>query len=263
MRRFLPLLALGALAVPVCGLGQQRPIDPFRSAADGIGPASVSATRLLAQAETATPRARPAVNVGGRVERPEIRVGDLWRFRITDRFTNQSEAVAIEVTNVTESRIHTRSSRSTSGAATPPAAAGFVEVWDRDWNQLSTGAIAFNPFYPAFQFPLEQGKQWPGTVQWDSGSGTLKHQMTSQVAGWERVTVPAGTFDALKITVRGVISESGTINYYSQSGTLSNVIWYAPAVGQVVKKEVNHIDNSSIALGRLSERWELVEYRPN
>jgi hypothetical protein len=75
--------------------------------------------------------------------------------------------------------------------------------------------------------------------------------------------VPAGTFDALKITVRGVISETGTINYYPQSGTLTNVIWYAPAVGQVVKKEVNHIDNSPIALGRLSERWELVEYRPN
>lgn len=76
-------------------------------------------------------------------------------------------------------------------------------------------------------------------------------------------TVPAGSFDALRITVRGYISETVTINYYSQSGSISNVIWYAPAVGQIVKKEIQHIDNSPIALGRLSERWELVECKPN
>ena len=263
MRRFLPLLALAALAVPICGFGQHYPIAPFRSDVDGLGHAPVNTTVLLAQATTGTPRSRPVVNVGGRVERPEIRVGDLWRYQITDRLTNLTEAVSIEVTSVTESRIHTRSSRSSSVAASRSTADGVIEVWDRDWNQLSTGNIVYIPFYPALQFPLEPGKQWPGAVQWYSGSGMLKHEVTTQVTGWERVTVPAGTFDALRMTVRGYISETGTINYYPQSGSISSVIWYAPAIGQIVKKEIGYIDNSPIALGRLSERWELVEYRPN
>jgi hypothetical protein len=111
------------------------------------------------------------------------------------------------------------------------------------------------------QFPLERGKQWSGTVQWESGSGVLRHQLTMQVAGWERVTVPAGSFDAVRITVRGYISETRTRNYYAQNGSVSNVLWYAPAAGQVVKKEIDHRDNTPIALGNLSERWELVEYR--
>lgn len=268
MNRFLPLLALAVLAVPVCGFGQQRLIDPLNSTADGIahaiGSAPVNITFLLAQATTGgASRSQPAVNFGGRVGRPEIRVGDLWRYQVTDTLTNLTDAVSVEVTTVTGNRVHTRSSRSSSVAASPPTAAGIIDIWDRDWNQLSTGTIVYVPFYPALQFPLEPGKQWPGTAQWDSGSGILKHELRSQVTGWERVTVPAGSFDALRITVRGHISESASINYYSQSGSISNVIWYAPAVGRMVKKEINHIDSSPFPLGRLSERWELVEYKPD
>ena len=267
MRLFLLLPALAALAVPICGFGQQYPIAPFHSAVDGIGqvfgPAPVIASPSLAQAATGTPRSRPEVKVGGRVERPEIRVGDLWRYQITDTLTNLTEAISIEVTSVTESRIHTRSSRASSVAASRSTADGVSEVWDRDWNQLSSGTIVYVPFYPALQFPLEPGKQWRGSVQWNSGSGMLRHDLTTQVTGWERVTVPAGTFDALRMNVRGYISETGTINYYPQMGSISNVIWYAPAIGQIVKKEIGYIDNSPIALGRLSERWELAEYRPN
>lgn len=262
MRRSLTLLALAALAVPVCCFGQQRPIEPFHFSVDGTGFAPAPDSPLLAQATSGAPRARPIFSVGGRVERPEIRVGDLWRFQVTDRLTRQTEAVSIEVMTVTESRIQTWSSRSSSVAAGPPAAAGVIETWDREWNQFSTGNIVYVPFYPAVRFPLEPGMKWTVATQWNSGSGILKHDLTTQVAGWERVTVPAGTFDAIRLNVRGYISETATTNYYAQTGTISNVLWYAPVIGQIVKKEIGHIDNSPIALGRLSERWELVEYRP-
>jgi hypothetical protein len=206
------------------------------------------------------PHARSVFTVGGSITRPDIRAGDRWRYRVTDQYTNLAQSISIEVVTVTESRINARILQPDLDAA-PPAAAEAIGVWDRDWNPLSQGAIEYQPYYPVLQFPLEPGRRWSGGVQWYSGSGTLRHQLTMQAAGWERVTVPAGSFDAIRISARGHISETGSRNYYAQSGTVSSVIWYAPAIGQIVRKEIDHRDNSPIALGNLSERWELVSYR--
>jgi hypothetical protein len=203
----------------------------------------------------------PAVTTSGPVGRPDVRVGDRWKYRITDTYTKLTEFVSIEVTSVTEGRIHTRSSRSALDAPTSSAAGSLVEIWDRDWNQIRAGDIEFTPFYPALKFPLEPGTQWSGIVQWYGGSGILKHQLTAQAAAWERVVVPAGSFDAIRIVVHGSISETGTLNYYAQSGTLSGTIWYAPLVGRIVRKEFVHRDNSPTALGNLAERWDLLEYK--
>ena len=263
--RLLPLLVFGLLLAPVRGIAEQRslPASGFAESrtVPAIGQPPAVAPAWIAQAAPGAPRPQPVANVGGSVGRPDIKVGDWWRYRVTDTLTKMTQSVSIEVTAVTENRIHTRTLESALDAAGPPAAAGVIGVWDRDWNQLGHGGIEYKPFYPALQFPLEPGKQWSGAVQWDSGSGTLRHQLTAQVAGWERVAVPAGSFDAVRITVRGYISESGSRNYYAQSGSISNVIWYAPAVGQIVKKEIDHRDNTPIFLGRLAERWELVEHR--
>jgi hypothetical protein len=193
--------------------------------------------------------------VGGNAERPDIRPGDRWSYRVTDKFTNLAESVSFEVTTVTENRIHARILQSSHGMD------GITGVWDRDWNPLVQGAIEYKPFYPTLQFPLEPGKRWRGVGQWYNGSGVLRHDVTSQVTGWERVAVPAGTFDAVRIVVRGGISESGSINYYAQNGSISSVIWYAPSIGQIVKKEIDHRDQTARELGTLLERWELTEYR--
>jgi hypothetical protein len=205
--------------------------------------------------------AQPAATSSGPIGRPDVRVGDWWKYRITDRYTKLTQSISIEVTGVAEGRINTRRSMlDTSGSATPR---GLVEIWDRDWNQIQAGDIEFTPFYPVLRFPLEPGTQWAGIVQWYSGSGTLRHQLTAQAAAWERVAVPAGSFDAIRIVVRGAISETGTINYYAQTGSISGVIWYAPLVGQIVKKELVHRDDSPVALGNLAEQWELLEYKRN
>ena len=210
----------------------------------------------------ATP-SQPAVTGSGPVGRPDIRVGDRWKYRITDTYTKLTEFASIEVTSVGEGRIQTRGSRSTLDAPSSATAGSLVEIWDRDWNQIRSGDIEFTPFYPALKFPLEPGTQWSGVVQWHGGSGTLRHQLTAQAAAWERVVVPAGSFDAIRIVVRGSISETGTLNYYAQSGTLSGTMWYAPLVGRIVRKEFVHRDNTPTALGNLAERWELLEYQSN
>lgn len=206
---------------------------------------------LIAQVAPDASRAKPAVEAGGRVERPNIKVGDVWRYRVTDKLTSLTQTVSMEVTSVTADRIHTQSTRHAA------------EIWDRDWNLFSQGETAYNPFYPGLQFPLERGKQWSGKVLWRASSGMLHHQVNSQVTGWERVTVPAGTFDAVKIQVRGTFVESQSLAYYPQQGNIDNVLWYAPAVGQIVKRELTHRDFTVAANGQVYERWELIEYKSN
>ena len=198
-----------------------------------------------------------------RVERPEIRVGDAWKYRVTDRYTGLAHAVWVEVTSVTPDRIHTRSTRSSLGAGPAASESGSLDVWDRDWNPIAQGTIEYKPPYPTLQFPLEPGKQWRGRAQWrvTNGSGIMQHDVTARVAGWERVAVPAGTFEAMRVTRRGDFVESQTLNYYSAMGNISDEIWYAPALGQIVRKEILHRDFSNIRTAQLSELWELLEFQ--
>jgi hypothetical protein len=223
----------------------------------------------VALAATSAPRPKPVVSVGGRAERPEVRVGDQWKYQVTDLFTNLKSTAVVEVATVTDNRIYTRSAQATLATTDLTAAAGTVDVWDRQWNQLRSGDTEYSPFYPAFQFPLETGKKWSGRVTYEGGGGiTLTHQVTVEVIGWERVTVPAGTFDAIKIASRGHFHATGTAE---GSGSINDAVWYAPAIHQFVKKEITQLAGASYgpaATGgalrnQLYERWELLEYKPN
>lgn len=213
------------------------------------------------------PRSQPVVNVGGRVERPDVRAGDQWTYQITDRYTNLKSTVVVEVATVTDSRIYTRSVRSPLATLELAAAAGVVDVWDRDWNPMRQGEIEYSPFYPSAQFPLESAKSWSGNVAFDTGSGeTVRHQLTAQVAGWERITVPAGTFDAVKIAVRGHFQVSSALG--GGTGAINDAAWYAPVLRQFVKREIQHrgfgVDpRMAPAMSRVEryERWELTGHK--
>ena len=212
-------------------------------------------------------RPPPAIVVGGRVERPDIRVGDQWKYRVTDGYTDETRSITAEVVAVTENEIRTRNAQMPSVATDASSTGGMLEVWDHNWNLLRQGEVDYAPYYPSMQFPLESGKTWSGTVSINvEGNDQLIHEVEGQVAGWERVTVPAGTFDAVRINLRGDYRiDSPTLR---GGGSISDVVWYAPALRQVIKKELQRrsfVPAGSIGLGGLRfqqlERWELVEYR--
>jgi len=99
------------------------------------------------------------------------------------------------------------------------------------------------------------------------GGIDLTSEVNLQVIGWERVTVPAGTFDAVKISRRGNFSASGTSE---GSGTVNDIAWYAPAIRQIVRKDIEQLASGSPIIhmqgayrNQQWERWELVDYKPN
>lgn len=205
----------------------------------------------VADTAPAGPRAKPTI--GGAVERPDVRPGDWWTYRVTNLLNRTTRTTTLETTTVTASRIETR--RKAGDSAT--ADQGVIEEWDRDWNLLQTADVKFTPFYPTFRFPLEKDKSWSGSVSWSGSGVTTQHDLKLRVAGWERVTVPAGTFDSIRVDVRGYIHTT-TGSGFGQ-GTIKDTMWYAPAIRQIVKHEIDQqIFRSSFIR---NERWELTGHK--
>jgi len=67
--------------------------------------------------------------------------------------------------------------------------------------------------------------------------GTYICEAVARVVAWERVTVPAGTFDTVKVEVRQnwrPTVMSGATGAQAQGGRIL-IGWYAPAVKRAVK----------------------------
>jgi hypothetical protein len=87
-----------------------------------------------------------------------------------------------------------------------------------------------------YQFPLTPGESWN---QWVNNvnetahrAGQINHYV--RVGGWEKVTTPAGTFDAVRLRVLMQLDDEE----FWRGPTMCNyLIWYAPAVGAPVREE--------------------------
>jgi hypothetical protein len=116
------------------------------------------------------------------------------------------------------------------------------QVYNREWNWLRRPAtdlptFEYSPAYEAFSFPLTAGKTWRAqATATDPRSGRrFPVKIDGRVLGWERVQVPAGEFDALKIERRVYIGYSESP--YRGGSVIQEYEWYAPAVKWAVKRE--------------------------
>jgi hypothetical protein len=107
------------------------------------------------------------------------------------------------------------------------ATGAMVRIVTKDGDKL----VQFSPRATSIQFPLSVGKSWTGSYDGytndDGASWNAKSKCAVQAA--EKVKVPAGEFDALRIECEDAWS-SGPF-----SGVSKTTSWYAPKVGTVVK----------------------------
>lgn len=195
----------------------------------------VLALSLGACATAPLPQVPPA-GMPAAVPAPNIAAGDTWTYRVHDGFTRlPREDQRFVVDRVGAGRIEV------AGAVERGDA---TQVYDLEWNWLRRAAtdlqtFEYSPAYPAFAFPLAIGKRWHAQVTaTDPRDGRrFPVRVDGTVLGWERVKVPAGEFDALKIE-RVVY-----IDYWEYSVRGQSIIreyeWYAPAVKWAVKREAS------------------------
>jgi S1-C subfamily serine protease len=120
---------------------------------------------------------------------------------------------------------------------------------------------------PAPYLVAANGGKPPGSVPqiegYPVGAAGLPGWTTSaEIQGWEQVTVPAGTFKALRVRVAGRRSAPiGGRNAFA--GRFEMTAWYAPDVKRIVRQEqrIWTADGISPALSA-DEVFELLAYRP-
>ncbi|MCH7780646.1 MAG: hypothetical protein IH848_07350 [Acidobacteria bacterium] len=114
--------------------------------------------------------------------------------------------------------------------------------YTNEWNALDgrsgkTGKpITYIPHLSVLSFPLWPEKKWEQKVRWQSGSASGTFMIRQEAKTWERVSVSAGDFEALRI--------EGT------AGRNKSVCWYAVEVQWHVK-----CDSANPRF-----KWELVEF---
>lgn len=166
---------------------------------------------------------------------PALAIGDSWTYRVRDGYTGLARPdQRLRVTGADPDRIRVAASRSDG----PDEA----QIFDREWNWLSRPAtnlpfFEYSPAYRALSFPLAVGKTWRArATATDPRDGRrFPVWIEGTVQGWERIKVPAGEFEALKIR-RMVYIDYWEYTLRGRS-EIVEYEWYAPAVRQAVRRE--------------------------
>jgi hypothetical protein len=110
-----------------------------------------------------------------------------------------------------------------------------------EWNLISSrnpdgSGFDYAPPLQYFAFPLSPGKTWQQTSQETNiKTGAVReHTLLATVGEWEDISVPAGTFRALNITIHTELLDRTT----EQRSTGTDISWYAPVIRRSVKSEV-------------------------
>jgi hypothetical protein len=169
----------------------------------------------------------------------KYQVGDVHQFRVVDALTKIEKPFQLQVTavDVADDRVDF------NGGEYQSDLMGNITTNAR--GTLSSP----RQFYPAELFV---GKKWQTMFKQVRPSGiTYTFKYDVKVVGREKITVPAGTFDAFKIEARGFNMQLGA--------TLTRNIWIAPGVAADIAHETQvRLRNNVI---EQYERQELVALR--
>ena len=183
------------------------------------------------------------------VSAPDVHVGDSWKFRTLDGFTDETQFEATHrVVEINDREIvievHNLSKDKTA-----------VRYFTREWNAVDTGDGKYDPYYPEFKFPLAADTTWNEKYTWISNAGVASAgYVQAKVSAQEKVTVPAGTFDAYRIDLDHEVRSNNETAAVTHTHMTT---WYAPAVLRFVRREWTVTRDGRV---RSKTAMELVEY---
>jgi hypothetical protein len=213
-----------------------RRSNPF-SQLSALGIRLFVAAAALACAACATVPVGTPLESNATAAAPGVTPGDTWTYRVRDGFTGLERGTRIfRVTGAGGERINVTVSEG-----------GLDEdhVYDSGWNWLQRPGtnlpfmFTYSPAYQAFAFPLTPGKTWRERLVATSVKDGRRFPVSvdGSVLGWEKVRVPAGEFDAIRVR-RIVYFDYFEMMVRGQAQTIEHE-WYAPAVKQIVRRETS------------------------
>jgi hypothetical protein len=174
--------------------------------------------------QTVKPAEKPAAEKPlTRAERPQWRVGYQWQYAWTD--PSGKGTIVKEV-------VREESFEGVPGYVVKRGAS--EDFYTKDvLGLLGTASggrviVKRSASFQALAWPMEVGKEWTNSYVVQRADGSSETQVSRVVVSKiERVSVPAGSFDAFKTEI-----------YNTRTLTLLNEYWYAPAVKWFVKSRV-------------------------
>ena len=173
----------------------------------------------------------------------QVKVGDFWEYAVRDAYTGFDRGLyRYEVSHVDANRVVVDVTRDGQRVDSLVYAAG--------WNGLehpltNLQRFRYEPAFPAYAYPLQPGKSWYTVVNATDPVTRQTYRVHTQgkVVGWERIRVPAGEFDALKVQ-RYVFAGNSDARRTQES--IAETDWYVPALRRAARTQASseHFDNS-------------------
>jgi hypothetical protein len=200
----------------------------------------------------APPAAAVAAGPQKRIEKiaaPTLKLGDSWTYQAIDLLSGSVTAnYTITLTAATQD-----SWRFGSGYITDKSLNLLQEAKDGKLVQKWT------PKRPNYEFPMEVGKTWTAAAMRDSPDREAEHTYTFKVIRQERVIVPAGVFDTLRVEGSNKYKARKKKDGSSGEGVGVHRYWFSPAVGRPVAYEYEETNWKGVVHSK--ERQELVSYK--
>jgi hypothetical protein len=174
---------------------------------------------------------------------PQVKVSDYWEYAVRDgytglpRGTHRYEVVRSDASGVTV--------QVTSEGLLLDTLL-YAPGWNgREMPLPNTQRFRYEPTYEAYAYPLAPGKKWRNVIRsTDVATGmTYNTHIYGKVVGWERISVPAGQFDVLRVE-REIFA--GNMDGRRSQEEIRETDWYAPSVRRTVRSQATsqHFDNS-------------------
>jgi WD40 repeat protein len=231
----------GASDATVAAKGQY-----VRVAAPPAEPAAPSRTISPPQAPPlpSPPRAAPSAPLspsqspsGVLVGPPDIKIGDTYiiasQYPDNPSLNNTTER---KVLAINEGKLIV-ASKNVKSMTDKPRTLQFTSEWNLMSSRNPDGSgFDYAPPLKYFAFPLYPGKTWKQiTRETDIKTGAVReHTLSATVGDWEDVSVPAGTFRAIKITIQTELLDRAT----GRKSTGTDVSWYAPTLRRSVRSVI-------------------------
>jgi hypothetical protein len=172
-----------------------------------------------------------------------VKVGDYWEYSVKDVYTGFDRGLRrYEVSHVDPNRVVVD--------VTQDGQRIDSVIYDAGWNGLehplpNLQRFSYAPAFPAYAYPLAPGKTWYTVVNATDPvtRRTYKVHTRGKVLGWERISVPAGEFDALKIQREVFAGNSDAVKTQEE---ILETDWYVPALRRTARSQASsqHFDNS-------------------
>ena len=195
---------------------------------------------------------------------PVLGVGDRWRYRLINRYNGSTVGeTTVEVLEVApEIRL-----RVDPGNGRPVLEERWANPWTVILETIYDAPMAFETPVPVVPPGARAGQGLTSASRYRSerSSSVLGWQQRLRVVGWERVQVPAGSFDALRIERFATYQHPDIFRYAPER---IDTLWYSPQVGRWVVREWTGSYLPGSPGGRGSRaledwvRWELTAWEP-